>query len=200
MEAVLCFSELAGLFLSLSGYICCLVALFIPYWLTSSSGLLINENYRLGLWQICVIQDVGFSVCQEYQTPQQLPIQVQMGRVLVCLSVLIGALGFMASTPALTCVKCLDNSEGHVRKMLNILGGLLFSVAGALTFYSVSYFAYDTLIKFWDRSIPKDIPRWEFGDAMYAGWFGGFFLVSGGCVLIFSQFRVTGGDEIIIWP
>ncbi|KAG8589830.1 hypothetical protein GDO81_006537 [Engystomops pustulosus] len=199
MEVVLCFTELAGLFLSITGYVCCLVALFIPHWLTSSSGLLINENYRLGLWQTCVVQDVGFSVCQEYRTPLHLPIQVRMGRILVCLSVLTGALGFMASIPALTCVKCLDSTERNVRKMLNILGGLLFSVAGTLTFCSVSYFAYDTLIKFWDHNIPKDVPRWEFGDAMYAGWVGGFFLLSGGCVLIFSQFQVTQ-EANLKWP
>ncbi|XP_056416162.1 putative claudin-24 [Hyla sarda] len=199
MEAVLCFTELAGLFLSLIGYLCCLVALFIPHWLTFSSGLIITENYRLGLWQTCVVQDVGFSVCQEYQTPLHLPIQVRMGRVLVCLSVLIGALGFMASIPALTCVKCLHNRERLIRRMMNIFGGLLFLVAGALTFFSVSYFAYGTLIKFWNHNIPKDIPRWEFGDAMYTGWVGGFFLLSGGCVLIFSQFRVSQEAELK-WP
>ncbi|XP_040278095.1 putative claudin-24 [Bufo bufo] len=196
MEVVLCFTELAGLLLSLTGYVCCLVVLFIPQWLTFSSGILINEYYLLGLWQTCVVQDVGFSVCQEYQTPSHLPVLIQTGRVLVCLSVLIGALGFMVSTPALTCVKCLDSTEGHVKKMLNILGGLLFSLAGTLTFFTVSYFAYDTLIKFWDQNIPKDIPRWEFGNAMYTGWVGGFFLLSGGCVLIFSQFQVTQEAEL----
>ncbi|XP_069800982.1 putative claudin-24 [Dendropsophus ebraccatus] len=196
MEVVVCFTELAGLFLSLTGYVCCLVALFIPHWLTFSSGLLMTENYRLGLWQTCVVQDMGLSVCQEYQTPLHLPIQVRVGRVLVCLSVLIGALGFLASIPALTCVKCLDNSERHVRRMLNTFGGLFFSVAGALTFFSVSYFAYDTLIKFWDHNIPKDVPRWEFGDAMYTGWVGGFLLLSGGCVLIFSQFQFNREAEL----
>ncbi|XP_063813403.1 claudin-22-like [Pseudophryne corroboree] len=191
MEAVLCFAELAGLFLSLIGYVCCLVALFIPRWLTFSSGLLVNENYLLGLWETCVVQDLGLTVCQEYQIPLRLPLQVRMGRVLVCLSVFIGALGFTASVPALTCVKCLDNTDRHVRKMLAVLGGVLFAAAGALTFFSVSYFAYDTLLKFWDHNIPKGVPRGEFGDAMYTGWVGGFFLLAGGSVFILSQFHST---------
>ncbi|XP_075054282.1 claudin-22-like [Mixophyes fleayi] len=197
MEAVLCFSELAGMFLSLIGYVCCLVALFIPHWLTFSSGLLVTENYLLGLWKTCIVQDVGLTICEEYQASLfHLPLQIQMGRVLVSLSVFIGALGFTASTPALTCVKCLNNTERCVRKMLAVLGGVLFAVAGALTFFSVSYFAYDTLLKFWDDNIPKGIPRWEFGDAMYTGWVGGFFLLLGGSLFIFSQFHATQGPEV----
>ncbi|XP_040195603.1 claudin-22-like [Rana temporaria] len=196
MEAVVCITELAGLFLSLSGYVCCLVALFIPQWLTYSPGLLVSEYYQLGLWKTCFVQDVGLSVCQEYQTPLHLTPQIRMGRVLVCLSVFLGALGFIASVPTLTWVKCLDDTESNVKKTLALLGGILFAVSGALTFGSVSYFAYDTLVKFWDDNIPKDIPRWEFGDAMYAGWTGGFSILSGGIVLIFSQFRASQDSEL----
>ncbi|KAM9320222.1 claudin-22-like [Gastrophryne carolinensis] len=187
MKAAFCFTELAGMFLSLAGYVCCLVVLFIPHWLTFSPGLLTSEYYLLGLWKTCVVQDVGLSVCQEFQTSTQLTPQIRIGRVLVCLSAITGALGFISATPALTCVKCLEDSQ-QLRKILAILGGLFFAVSGTLTFCSVSYFAYDTLIKFWDHDIPKDIPRWEFGDAMYVGWVGGFSLLSGGTVLIFSQF------------
>lgn len=196
MEIAVCFSELASLFLSLSGYVCCLVALFMPQWLTYSPGLLVSEYYQLGLWKTCVVQDVGLSVCQEYQTPLHLTPQVRMGRVLVCLSVFLGTLGFIASIPTLNCIKCLDDTESHVKKTLALLGGILFVVSGALTFSSVSYFAYDTLVKFWDHNIPKDMPRWEFGDAMYTGWAGGVSMLLGGIVLIFSQFRSSQHSQL----
>ncbi|XP_068122400.1 putative claudin-24 [Hyperolius riggenbachi] len=196
MEVVGCLIELAGLFLSLSGYVCCLVALFIPHWLTFSPGLLVSEYYLLGLWKTCVVQDVGLSVCQEYQTPLQFTPQIRAGRVLVCLSVFIGTLGFTASTPSLSWVKCLHETEKHIKKSLGILGGVLFAVSGILTFSSVSYFAYDTVVKFWDDTIPKDLPRWEFGDAMYVGWVGGFSLLSGGTILILSQFRAAQESQL----
>ncbi|KAM8977126.1 claudin-22-like [Pelodytes ibericus] len=191
MYSVVCFTELSGLSISLTGYICCLVALFIPRWLTFSSGMLVNENYRLGLWQTCVIQDVGSSVCQHYGTLLDLPLEIQMGRVLGCLSLCTGALGFLFSTPALTCVKCLNDNDQYVRRLLLISGGLLFTLAGASTFSYVSYLAYDSLTKFWDMNIPKDVPRWEYGDAMFSAWGGGFLLLAGGTVLIISQFYIT---------
>ncbi|XP_063300501.1 putative claudin-24 [Pelobates fuscus] len=194
MHSVLCFTELLSLFISLIGYICCIVALFIPNWLTFSSGLLVNESYLIGLWQTCVIQNIGSSVCQNFGSLLDLPLQIQMGRVLVCLSLSSGTLGFLMSTPAITCVKCLDDSEYYIRRIFIIFGGVLFTLAGALIFSYVSYFAYDSLTKFWDMNIPKDVPRWEYGDAMFFAWAGGFLLLSGGIVLIASQIYLT--DEL----
>ncbi|MEE6519783.1 hypothetical protein FKM82_017522 [Ascaphus truei] len=191
MYSVLCFTELAGQLLSLTGYVCCLVALFIPHWLTFSSGMLVNESYLLGLWQTCVIQDVGSSVCQDYSTLLDLPLRIQVGRILVCLSVTSGTLGFIVSTPALTCVKCLDDNEQYIRRNLSIIGGVFFLLAGAMTFCPVSYFAHDALVNFWDLNIHKDVPRWEYGNAMFFGWIGGFLLLGGGTVLIISQFCIT---------
>uniref|UniRef100_A0A8C5M052 Claudin n=1 Tax=Leptobrachium leishanense TaxID=445787 RepID=A0A8C5M052_9ANUR len=179
------------LFISLSGYIFCLVALCIPQWLTFSSGILVNERYLLGLWKMCVVQDVGSSVCQTFGTLLDLPLQIQIGRVLACLSLSIGAIGFLVSIPAITCVKCLDDKEKYVRRILVIFGGALFIVAGVFIFSYVSYFAYDSLTNFWDANIPKDLPRWEYGDAMFFAWIGGFLLLAGGIVLIISQLHLT---------
>ncbi|KAG8450546.1 hypothetical protein GDO86_002989 [Hymenochirus boettgeri] len=188
MNSKRCFTELAALSLTLIGHIFCLVSLFIPYWLTLPSGMLVNEGYRLGLWQTCVIQDVGLSVCHGHQTLLGLPLHILLGRVLVCLSVICGAFGFLISAPALSCVKCLDEHEQYVRRIFIVIGGTLFILAGALTICFVSYFAYDVFIKFWDPSIPKDTPRFEFGISMFLGWVGGLLLLLGGGVLLVSQF------------
>ncbi|OCT94686.1 putative claudin-24 [Xenopus laevis] len=192
MDSGLCLTELAALFLSLIGYICCLVALFIPRWLIVSSGMLVNESYQLGLWQTCAIQDVGSRVCQDFQTILDLPLQIQLGRVLMCLSVSCGVLGFMVSTPALTCLKCLDDQDKYVRKIAIMIGGGLFLLAGASSTCFVSYFAYDAFVKFWN--LPKDIPRFEYGSAMFSGWTGGLFLIAGGSVLIVSHFYSGQGE------
>eukprot|EP00079_Xenopus_tropicalis_P015127 XP_004912399.1 PREDICTED: claudin-22-like [Xenopus tropicalis] len=153
--------------------------------------MIVNESYRLGLWQTCVIQDVGSRVCQDFHTIFDLPLQIQLGRVLMCLSVSFGALGFMVSTPALNCLKCLDDQDKYVRKIAIMVGGVLFLLAGALSICFISYFAYDALVKFWN--LPKDIPRFEYGSAMFSGWAGGFFLIAGGSVLIVSHFYTGQG-------
>ncbi|XP_053312778.1 putative claudin-24 [Spea bombifrons] len=190
MHPALCFTELAGLFLSLTGYLCCLVALFIPRWLICSSGILVNESFFLGLWQTCVMHDIGSSVCQNYGTLLGLPVEIQMGRILVCLSLSAGALGFLSSIPALTCVKCLDHNQQHVRRTLVIFGAVLLELSGMLTFSFVSYLAHYSLEKYLDSTIPKSLPRWEYGDAMFSGWIGGFLLLAGGTVLMISQLYI----------
>ncbi|XP_053560600.1 putative claudin-25 [Bombina bombina] len=196
MNSALCLTELLGLCLSFTGYICCLVSLFIPQWLTFSSGMLVNESYLLGLWHICVSQDVGSSVCQEHGTLLELPLHIQMTRILVCLSVLTGTLGFMVSTPALTCVKCLDNSKHYVKRVISIVGGSLFILAGAMIFCPVSYFAHDVMQNFWDITLPKDFPRWEYGNAMFSGWVGGILFVAGGIILIISQIFINSESRL----
>uniref|UniRef100_A0A8C0SME4 Uncharacterized protein n=1 Tax=Canis lupus familiaris TaxID=9615 RepID=A0A8C0SME4_CANLF len=40
-----------------------------------------------------------------------------------------------------------------------------------------------TVREFWDETVPEIVPRWEFGEALFLGWFAGFFLLLGGGLL-----------------
>lgn len=51
----------------------------------------------------------------------------------------------------------------------------------------VSYIAQATLQSLWGPDFPTDVPRGDYGHAMISGWLGGFFLLTGGLLLIVSQ-------------
>ncbi|KAJ8415291.1 hypothetical protein AAFF_G00422710 [Aldrovandia affinis] len=82
-------------------------------------------------------------------------------------------------------------SRGLKRGLL-ILGGVLSWVSGVTTLLPVSLVAYVTVVEFWDDSVPDIVPRWEFGEALFSGWFSGLFLVIGGSFLFVS---VCMGDH-----
>ncbi|KAI4796801.1 hypothetical protein KUCAC02_026747 [Chaenocephalus aceratus] len=48
----------------------------------------------------------------------------------------------------------------------------------------VSYMAHLAVMHFFDDKVPDVVPRWEFGDALFIGWAGGFLLVVAGLLLV----------------
>lgn len=65
----------------------------MPQWPTFSLGLLESEKYMLGLWEACVTQDTGASVCQHYTSPKNLAAKLQVACVLTCV---VGAVVFLS--------------------------------------------------------------------------------------------------------
>ncbi|XP_006013854.1 putative claudin-24 [Latimeria chalumnae] len=185
METRRCILELVGIFLTLVGCVCSLVTTVLPQWLTFSTVLVPAELYILGLWETCVVS-AGGTECKAYDSLLNLPVDIRVARILMCTSMITGLLGFLVSVPGLTCVKCLGNS--NVKKYMKILGGVLFFLAGVTTLIPISYMAYITVVKFWDTAVPDIVPRWEFGEAMFCGWLGGFLHLPGSICLIASQY------------
>ncbi|XP_029459142.1 putative claudin-24 [Rhinatrema bivittatum] len=190
MEMGPCLAEIIGLLLSLLGCVCSLVAILMPQWLTVSSGLLVNENFLLSLWETCVIQDLNRSVCKSHSNLLALPPDIRMTRIFMCLSLSHGFLGFAVATPALTCVTFLGDHEIHTKRNMIICGGILVFLAGVLTLVPVAYMTHTTAVKFWDPTLGSLVPRWECGNAMISAWLSGFLLLVGSIILIKSQFCV----------
>ncbi|KAB0346395.1 hypothetical protein FD754_011252 [Muntiacus muntjak] len=102
--------------------------------------------------------------------------------VLMFLSNGLGLLGLLVSGFGLDCLR-IGETQRDVKKRLLILGGILFWTAGVTALVPVSWVAHVTVQEFWDDSIPEIVPRWEFGEALFIGWFAGFSLLLGGCLL-----------------
>lgn len=182
----LCLAQNVGLLISVAGYICSLVTLCIPQWLTFSSGLLENERYMLGLWETCVTQDFRGSVCQGHTTPQNLAAEMHVARILLCVASTTGSIGLVAIFLELACLRYLG-CQDSLEKNSSVVGGALFFLAGLTTLVPVSYIAHVTVQRFWGSELPTNLPRWEYGNAMFIGWVGGLCLFTGGLLLILSQ-------------
>ncbi|XP_035022542.1 putative claudin-24 [Hippoglossus stenolepis] len=168
-----------ALFVTFGGLVTSLITTFLPLWKTMNSDLNEVENWFSGLWHTCLYtEEVGIQ-CKAYESVLGLPMDLQISRVLMSVSIGTGGLAVLAAFPGLEGVEvCV----GHPRRKrgLLILSGLLSWVSGLTTLAPISFVAYTTTVEFWDEGFPDVMPRWEYGEAMFSGWFGGLTLVIGG--------------------
>ncbi|XP_043107697.1 claudin-22 [Puntigrus tetrazona] len=187
MDPGLWILELLAVFFSLGACLCSLLTLTMPQWLTLSTELLPTENFQLGLWETCVVQDYGMTECVPYNSLLGLPSDIRLARILMCSSVAAGALGLSVAIPGINLVNGCGRAESHgAKRTLKTLGGVLSVVAGVLGLAPVSYVAHLTVLRFFDESVPSVVPRWEFGDALFLGWTAGFLHLAAGFLLLAS--------------
>ncbi|XP_041066865.1 putative claudin-24 [Carcharodon carcharias] len=195
MRSRLCIYQCVAFFLSLPGWMCCLVATVLPQWLIKNPDLVQTETFSIGIWETCVAQDDGPVQCKRYTGLLDLPEDIQLTRILMCLSIALGLLGLLSSLSGSASTTCFSDNETS-KWRLAVSGGVFFLLAGVTTLTPVSYMAHVTVVNFWDAAVPSFVPRWEFGPALFVGWVGGFLLLSGGLLLITSQccFRKPKGS------
>ncbi|XP_061674009.1 putative claudin-24 [Syngnathoides biaculeatus] len=168
-----------AVFVTFGGLVTSLITTFLPLWKTMNSDLNEVENWYSGLWHMCLYtEEVGVQ-CKAYDSLLGLPADLRISRVLMLVSVCTGALALLVALPGLDGVRARLDRCGTRRRFL-ILCGVLCWVSGISTLAPVSVVAYATVVEFWDKGLPDVVPRWEYGEAMFSGWFGGLALLTGG--------------------
>ncbi|XP_012512913.1 PREDICTED: claudin-22 [Propithecus coquereli] len=175
-------AQLAGISLSLLGWVLSCLTNYLPHWKNLNLELNEMENWTMGLWQTCVIQEEVGTQCKDFDSFLALPAELRISRILMFLSNGLGFLGLLLSGFGLDCLKIGERRQ-DLKKRLLILGGVLFWTSGITALAPVSWVAYMTVQEFWDEAVPEIVPRWEFGEALFVGWFAGCFLLLGGCLL-----------------
>ncbi|CAH2300419.1 claudin-24 [Pelobates cultripes] len=183
--------QYGAMFFSLLGCVLTCVSTFVPLWKNLNLDLNELEIWNQGLWQTCVIQDEGPMECKDFDSFLALPLPIQMSRILMFFSNGLGVIGLLISCFGLDCLK---TGEDKNKSKLNLFGGILFWASAVTALVPVSWIAYDIVQEFWDETIPEIVPRWEFGEALFMGWFGAFFLMLGGTLLICSSCCVSGNQ------
>lgn len=185
MDTCACAVELLGMLVYVGAWLCALTTTMLPQWLTMSTALLPIESYEQGLWETCVVQDVGGMECRPYDSLLGLSSDLKLARILMCACLAVGMMGILVAIPGLDLVNsCKEHRSYRTKRTLIILGGVLGMVSGVLCLIPVSYMAHFAVIHFFDDKLPDVVPRWEFGDALYCGWAGGFLLIVAGLLLV----------------
>ncbi|KAM7416608.1 hypothetical protein PAMA_018586 [Pampus argenteus] len=168
-----------AVFVTFGGLVTSLITTFLPLWKTMNSDLNEVENWYSGLWHACLYtEEVGVQ-CKAYESVLGLPMDLQISRVLMSVSLGIGGLALLVAFPGLEGVE-MCSGQPRMRRGLLILAGVLSWLSGLTTLAPVSIVAYTTVVDFWDEGFPDVMPRWEYGEAMFSGWFAGLTLVTGG--------------------
>lgn len=183
----ICALELLGMVLGSLAWFCSLATTLLPQWLTLSTELLPTESFEQGLWETCVVQEMGGLECRPYDSLLGLPPEIQMARILMCICLSTSLLGLLVAIPGLSQIKSCQGQDGRcVKRVLKIFAGALCMLSGVVGLVPVSVAAHTTVEKFFDDRVPHVIPRWEFGDAIFIGWVAGFLHVITGVLFITS--------------
>lgn len=178
-------TQLGGLFLAFFGWVSSCVTTIVPLWKNLNLELNELEVWNMGLWHACVIQEEGAAECKAYDSLLALPLVLRLARIFMIASNGLGFLAFFLSLWGLNCLKT-GNEDVELKRRLGVVGGIIFCLSGILTLVPVSWVAHNTVQEFWDETVPPIVPRWEFGEALFLGWFAGFFLLVGGLLFICS--------------
>ncbi|KAM6238421.1 putative claudin-25 [Porphyrio hochstetteri] len=178
-------AQAGGMLLALLGWVSSCVTTFVPLWKSLNLDLNELEVWTMGLWQVCITQEEGVVECRAHGSFLALPPELRVSRLLMCLSNGLGLLGCLLTAPGLPGWRACEDRPGLKRRLL-LTGGATFGMAGMATLAPVSWVAYNTVLDFWDDTVPDIVPRWEFGEATFLGWFAGAFLTAGGLLLACS--------------
>ncbi|XP_050648475.1 claudin-22 [Macaca thibetana thibetana] len=175
-------AQLAGVSLSLLGWVLSCLTNYLPHWKNLNLDLNEMENWTMGLWQTCVTQEEVGMQCKDFDSFLALPAELRVSRILMFLSNGLGFLGLLVSGFGLDCLR-IGEGQRDLKRRLLILGGVLSWASGITALVPVSWVAHKTVQEFWDENVPGFVPRWEFGEALFLGWFAGLSLLLGGCLL-----------------
>ncbi|PKU30242.1 claudin-22-like [Limosa lapponica baueri] len=175
--------QLVGFLLSLLGWVLTGTCNYLPDWKNLNLDLNVLELWTMGLWQTCIVQDVGGTQCKDFDSFLDLPLEFRISRILVSTSNGLGFVSLVIASLGLDCLKA-EEPEQKLKKQLLLLGVILLWTSAVLALVPVSWVAHTIIQEFWDEDIPEIVPRWELGDALFSGWFGGVFIVLGGSLLL----------------
>ncbi|XP_076158642.1 claudin-25 [Alosa pseudoharengus] len=179
--------ELLGLFFIILAWLCSLTTTLMSQWLTLATELLPAESYELGLWETCVVQELGVIECSPYDSLLGLPPDIRLARILMGASLSTGLLALVLAVPGMYVVNSCKGTETlRAKRVLKMLGGALSLTTAVLGIIPVSYVAHLTVQRFFDESVPEVVPRWEFGQALFWGWGAGLLHLVAGLLLVSS--------------
>ncbi|XP_061574790.1 putative claudin-24 [Cololabis saira] len=185
--------ELPGVLVLVGALVCSLATTLMSSWLTLSSELLPTEIFTVGLWETCVVQELGMQGCRPYDGLLGLPPDIQLARILMCTALVGALLGLVLAIPGLNLVNCHRRprpEDQSFKRALRAAGALLSLAAGVLVLVPVSYIAHLTVLRFFDETVPEMVPRWEFGDALFCGWTAAVLHLVAGALLLVSCRRL----------
>ncbi|XP_060766401.1 claudin-19 [Neoarius graeffei] len=188
--------QLLGYFLALGGWIGIISTTMLPQWKVSSysgDAIIMAVGLYEGLWMSCASQSTGQVQCKLFDSLLSLDIHIQTCRALMVISVLMGFMGIIVSVVGMKCTRVGDNNPATKGKIA-MAGGGLFLLAGLCTLLSVSWYAAQVSVHFFDPNTPVNA-KFEFGSALFIGWAAACLAILGGSFLCCSCAKEARGGQ-----
>ncbi|KAJ7996353.1 hypothetical protein DPEC_G00236220 [Dallia pectoralis] len=178
--------EIVGIALGFIGFVLGIVVCALPMWKVTAfigANIVTAQVIWEGLWMNCVTQSTGQMQCKIYDSMLALPQDLQAGRAMTIISIILAVLAVMISIVGAKCTNCIDDESGKAKVM--IISGIFFILSGVLVLIPVCLSA-NTIIRDFYNPLLIEVQRREIGASLYIGWGAAAMLLIGGCMLCTS--------------
>uniref|UniRef100_A0A3B4WPV3 Claudin n=1 Tax=Seriola lalandi dorsalis TaxID=1841481 RepID=A0A3B4WPV3_SERLL len=175
-----------GISLSMIGVAGTILICALPMWKVTAfigTHLVVMQVFWEGLWMTCVSEYTGQLQCKLYDALLDLSPDLQAARGLICISLVLGCLGFLIFLLGARCTNCLSHPGIKARVVLS--SGAIFCLASFTTLVAVSWTANSIISDFHNPRVPEVLKR-ELGAAIYIGFVTSGLLFCGGAILCTS--------------
>ncbi|XP_013884722.1 claudin-4 [Austrofundulus limnaeus] len=183
-----------GISLSMTGLAGTMLICGLPMWKVTAfigTHLVVMQVFWEGLWMTCVSEYTGQMQCKLYDALLDLAPDLQAARGLICISLVLGCLGFLVFLLGARCTNCLSHPQIKARVVGS--SGAVFCLAALTTMVAVAWTANAIILDFYNPRVPEVLKR-ELGAAIYIGFVASGLLFCGGAVLCLSCHR--GGARV----
>ncbi|KAM4546418.1 claudin-4-like [Fundulus diaphanus] len=170
-----------GILLSFIGWLGTIITCALPLWRVVLDEM--NPVAWNGLWKACELRTgTQQKWCFMYYQldPLFLPHELQVGRVMVILSLIVGAFGIPLAVVGGKIINCIENEASKAKAC--IVSGVIFIIAALLILIPVSWSAHVTIRDSYEIYLTGRM-RLELGAALYIGWASAVLLFVGGGLL-----------------
>lgn len=172
-----------GISLSMLGVAGTILICALPMWKVTAfigTHLVVMQVFWEGLWMTCVSEYTGQLQCKLYDALLDLSPDLQAARGLMCISLVLGCLGFLIFVLGARCTNCLSHPRVKSRVVLG--SGIIFCLSALTTVVAVSWTANTIIRDFHNPRVPEVLKR-ELGAAIYIGFVTSGVLFCGGVIL-----------------
>ncbi|XP_063812489.1 claudin-8 [Pseudophryne corroboree] len=176
--------QIAGLVLGGIGLVGTCAVTGMPQWRVTAfigNNIVVFEALWEGLFMNCYRQANIRMQCKMYDSLLALTPDLQAGRALMCVAIVMSFLAFMVAIVGMKCTVCAGDDERTKGRIL-LAAGVAFILSGIIVLIPVSWTANQIIRDFYNPLVNESQKR-ELGDAIYIGWATALFLIAGGLVL-----------------
>lgn len=176
-----------GISLSMIGVAGTILICALPMWKVTAfigTNLVVMQVFWEGLWMTCVSEYTGQMQCKLYDALLDLSPDLQAARGLICISLVLGCLGFLIFLLGARCTNCL--SHPTIKAKVVVGSGAIFGLASLTSIVAVSWTANRIISDFHNPRVPEVLKR-ELGAAIYIGFVTSGLLFCGGTILCTSR-------------
>lgn len=178
--------QITAMIIATIGWLLDIVVCGLPMWKVSAfvgANIITAQTIWQGMWMNCVVQSTGQMQCKVYDSLLALSQDLQAGRAMIVISILLGICGLFLAIAGGKCTNCIEDERS--KSKVCILSGVFFILSGVLCLIPVSWSA-NTIINNFYNTMLLNSQRYELGAALYIGWAASALLMIGGGLLCWN--------------